>query len=268
LDILPSFLLKKWLNQNLAMSNKRLFGLLGRNISHSFSPGYFNEKFRKEKIGAEYVLFDLPSVTEMKTVIEMHPDLEGFNVTIPYKKEVFALLDHVDKTAAAIGAVNAVKVERAGEKPVLTGYNTDTVGFKNSLLPLLSGKSVRKALVLGTGGASKAAEYVLKELGISYSLVSRRRSAGNLTYDDLTPELIEDTLLIVNTTPLGMLPNIDTFPQIPYEALTSEHVLYDLVYNPLETEFLKKGKQQGAVTKNGLEMLHLQAEAAWEIWNR
>lgn len=247
------------------MNKKRLFGLLGRNITHSFSPGYFNDKFKKEKIPAEYKLFDLP---EASMILDFVPRLEGFNVTIPYKQEVFSFLDEVDKTAEKIGAVNVVKVTKKNNRSRLTGYNTDAIGFKRSLQPLLNKNTPVAALILGTGGASKAVAYVLSELKIPFTYVSRQPSQENLSYEQLDQKVISSHLLIINTTPLGMAPKIDLFPNIPYQHLSKDHILYDLIYNPMETQFLKKGKQMGATVKNGLEMLYLQADAAWEIWNQ
>ncbi len=244
-----------------------IFGLLGKNISHSFSPGYFNDKFKRENINAEYKLFDLDNVEDILHVIEVNPGLKGFNVTIPYKTEIKKYLDEIDDSAKSVGAVNVVKIFRREDGYILKGFNTDIIGFKKSLQPLLKDKSDVKALVLGTGGASKAVEYVLKELGIPSLFVSRRKKDGVLTYDELNRDIIKNHKLIVNTTPVGMYPDVDIAPGIPFEHISSSHVLYDLIYNPVETLFLKKGKERGAIVKNGLEMLHLQAEAAWKIWN-
>ncbi len=249
------------------MKNKRIFGLLGRNISHSFSPGYFNDKFQKEGIDAEYRLFDLEQVERIQEIIQKEKNLEGFNVTIPYKQKIIELLDAVDDTAATIGAVNVVKIERSSSGLFLKGYNTDATGFRQSLEPLITGKKPLEALVLGTGGAYKAVHYTLEKLEIPFIKVSRSKKDDTVTYDELTKELIGRCKLIVNTTPLGMHPKTEAFPDIPYEYITAEHILYDLIYNPLKTKFLELGESRGATIKNGLEMLHKQAEAAWEIWN-
>lgn len=250
------------------MNNRRLFGLLGKNISHSFSPGYFKEKFRKEGISAEYVLFDLPNIEKIKDVVNNNPQLEGFNVTIPYKKEIIPLLDTVDDMASTVGAVNVVKIYRHSRKPVLKGFNTDVTGFRKSLNPLIAEKKSLKALVLGTGGASDAVCYAIKLMNIPFIKISRKKNKDTLTYEELSGDLIRQHRLIVNTTPLGMNPETDTFPNIPYEYITKQHILYDLIYNPVKTKFLMLGENKGALIKNGLEMLHGQADAAWEIWNR
>ncbi len=247
---------------------KRLFGLVGKNISHSFSPGYFNKKFLDEGINAGYVLFDLDDIKEIESIISKNPELEGFNVTIPYKNDIFPFLDELDETAKVIGAVNVVKIQHEGDKVFLKGFNTDATGFRDSLLPLIVNKTEIKALVFGTGGASKAVKYVLNELNIEFNQVSRKKTVETLTYNDITGDVMKEYRLLINTTPLGMHPDVNSCPDIPYENLTPNHILYDLIYNPLETLFLKKGKEKGATTKNGLEMLHLQAEAAWKIWNK
>ncbi len=247
------------------MNNKSaLYGLLGRNISHSFSPGYFTNKFLKENIDARFDLFDIHSINELPNLLKSMPELRGFSVTIPYKQEVMNFLDHISPEAINIGAVNCVKVTKNG----LAGYNTDAIGFLNSLKPLIQGKTNINALLLGTGGASKAVAYVLKSLSIPFKTISRTAGDNIVTYDELNKEIIKSSQLIINATPVGMFPNIDKAPSIPYEHLTKHHILYDLVYNPAETLFLKKGRREGAVIKNGLEMLHLQAEAAWEIWHQ
>jgi len=247
------------------MDNKSaLYGLLGRNISHSFSPGYFNNRFLKENIDARFDLFDIHSINELSNLLKSTPELRGFSVTIPYKQEVMNFLDRISPEAKNIGAVNCVKVTKDG----LAGYNTDAIGFLNSLKPLIQGKKNINALLLGTGGASKAVAYVLTNLSIPFKTISRRAGDNLLTYDELDKTIIKSSQLIINATPLGMYPYINEAPSIPYEYLTEHHILYDLIYNPAETLFLKKGRREGAVIKNGLEMLYLQAEAAWEIWHK
>ena len=244
------------------------YGLVGYPLKHSFSIGYFNEKFSSEKIEAEYINFEIPDINNFPEIIEANPNLHGLNVTIPYKEKVIPYLDELDKQAAAIGAVNVIKIIRnKGGKPKLIGYNSDIIGFTQSIQPLLQSHH-KKALILGTGGASKAVFHGLKNLGIEAKFVSRTVRFGMLTYEELNAEIIKEYTVIVNCTPVGMYPKVDACPDIPYEAITSEHLLYDLLYNPNITLFMKKGEAKGAVTKNGLEMLLLQAFAAWEIWQK
>ena len=241
------------------------FGLIGYPLSHSFSKKYFSEKFEKASItDAQYELYELKSLQDFKNWMNTISNLKGLNVTIPYKQEVIPFLDQLNEKAKAIGAVNVIKKELDG---TYTGYNSDYYGFKNSLEDFLDKPFPKKALVLGTGGASKAVIVALQDMGIDYRYVSRKTSGGILSYEDLTDELITTHQLIINTTPLGMYPGVDQCPPIPYEAIGSTHYLYDLVYNPQETLFMKKGLVQGAKVKNGLDMLILQAEKAWEIWN-
>ncbi len=244
------------------------YGLIGFPLTHSFSRRFFTEKFQSEKIDAEYLNFEISQIDLFPEVIAKTSNLIGVNVTIPNKQQVIPFLDEVQEAAKEIGAVNTIRIEKSPEGTRLTGYNTDVIGFRESIRPLLKGHH-RQALVLGTGGASKAVIYALKELGIESKLVSRNpEGATSLAYSALTPEIMKDYSVIVNTTPLGTYPKSDTFPPIPYELIGHDHLLYDLVYNPEVTEFLRKGKENGATIKNGLEMLHLQALAAWEIWNR
>ena len=244
------------------------YGLVGYPLKHSFSIGYFNEKFSSEKIEAEYINFEIPDINNFPEIIEANPNLHGLNVTISYKEKVIPYLDELDKQAAAIGAVNVIKIIRnKGGKPKLIGYNSDIIGFTQSIQPLLQSHH-KKALILGTGGASKAVFHGLKNLGIEAKFVSRTARFGMLTYEELNAEIIKEYTVIVNCTPVGMYPKVDACPDIPYEAITSEHLLYDLLYNPNITLFMKKGEAKGAVTKNGLEMLLLQAFAAWEIWQK
>jgi shikimate dehydrogenase len=245
----------------------KLFGLIGYPLSHSFSAGYFSEKFRKEGItDFQYLNFPLQDLSAFSELVRTHPELLGLNVTIPYKEKIIAYIDKLDPVAEKIGAVNTLKFIHDGSHKTITGYNTDYWGFRNSLLPLIN-PSHKNALILGTGGASKAVSFVLKELGINYIFVSRNPEEGELGYHDLCISVIKKHLLIINTTPLGTFPDINSFPDIPYDLLTTDHVLYDLVYNPPETEFLRLGLQKGAHCINGQRMLELQAEKSWEIWN-
>lgn len=243
------------------------YGLIGYPLGHSFSKNFFNEKFHSENIHAEYVNFEISTIQELPAVLLANPDLEGLNVTIPYKEQVIPFLDDLDKDAAAIGAVNVIKIVRQKNKTQLIGYNSDVIGFTQSIEPLLEPQH-QKALILGTGGASKAIAYGLKKLGLTYQFVSRTQREGMLTYEQLTPEIMDEYKVIVNCTPVGMYPHADQFPNIPYECLTPNHLLYDLLYNPDTTLFMKKGADRGAITKNGLEMLLLQAFGAWDIWNK
>jgi shikimate dehydrogenase len=241
------------------------FGLIGFPLGHSFSKIFFTEKFSNESIDAHYELYPLQNIGEFEKLIQ-DVELTGLNVTIPYKQQVMQYLHELDETAAEIGAVNVIKFIRTNGNLILKGYNSDAVGFENSLIPFLKPHH-QKALVLGTGGASKAVYYVLKKLGIHPVYVSRNEGPEILTYHQLDKSIIEDNLLIVNCSPVGMFPRVDACPDIPYEFLTEKHLLYDVVYKPEETLFLKKGKEMGAVTVNGLEMLYGQARAAWNIWN-
>jgi shikimate dehydrogenase len=244
-----------------------LYGLIGYPLSHSFSKKYFTEKFQKEGItDSAYALFELPDIGQLPNLLATHTHLRGLNVTIPHKQNVIPFLDGLDDSARKVGAVNVIKIDGRGTK---TGYNSDYYGFMESLSTWLDGLKMTRpdALVLGTGGASRAVKVALTDLGIRYSVVSRQASEGTLSYEQLTPAHIASHLLIINTTPLGTYPQAATFPPIPYEALTPRHLLYDLVYNPAQTQFMIKGNAVGASVHNGLPMLHLQAEKAWEIWN-
>jgi len=249
------------------MSNSQLkkFGLIGFPIEHSFSKKYFIEKFQKENlIDCDYENFPIENISEFPSLIKSHPDLLGLNVTIPYKEQVIPLLDELDMTAKEIGAVNTIKILNGK----LQGFNTDVYGFMQSLLPLLETFHTL-ALVLGTGGSSKAVAFGLKKMGIDFRFVSRNPEMANeLSYADLDKDLIRLYKIIINCTPVGMFPNVDECPPLPFEYLTPSHLLFDLIYNPEETLFLQNGKSQGAKTKNGLEMLQLQAEKSWEIWNQ
>ena len=243
------------------------FGLIGYPLGHSFSKNFFNEKFHSEYIDAEYVNFEIPSISEFPTVLLSNPELMGLNVTIPYKEQIIPYLDELDADAAAIGAVNVIKIIRQKGKTKLIGYNSDIIGFTQSIEPLLETQH-KKALILGTGGSSKAIYHGLKKLGIDAKFVSRTAQSGMFTYEDLTPEVMNEYKIIVNCTPVGMYPRADEYPNIPYEYLTPNHLLYDLLYNPDTTLFMKKGADKGAVTKNGLEMLLLQAFASYDIWEK
>jgi shikimate dehydrogenase len=242
----------------------RLFGLIGYPLGHSFSRKYFTNKFEQEQIlDAAYELFEIPTIDLLPEVLQKHPNLRGLNVTVPYKQAVMPYLDNIDPAAARIGAVNTILISD-GRK---TGYNSDYVGFLQSLLAFYPQTEKSAALVLGTGGAAKAVMAALDSLGIPFQLVSRAAREGGLSYADLGPDLLLNYPLIINTTPLGMHPRTEDFPELPYEALTDQHYLYDLVYNPAETTFMKKGAAAGAKVKNGYDMLVLQAEESWRIWN-
>ncbi|MDO9258216.1 MAG: shikimate dehydrogenase [Bacteroidales bacterium] len=246
----------------------RLFGLIGFPLSHSFSAKYFAKKFETENIpDADYQLFPLGDISEVTSLIALKRDLQGFNVTIPYKLSILPYLDNISDAAKSVGAVNCVKIERNESGITLTGYNTDVYGFRESLIPALK-PFQNKALVLGTGGAAKAVCYTLLELGINYTLVSRTGDKQSfLSYPQLSEKTISDNLLIINTSPVGTFPDTDKCPDIPYQFLGSKHLLFDLIYNPAETKFLKLGREAGAATLNGSKMLELQAEKSWEIWN-
>lgn len=244
----------------------KLYGLIGFPLGHSFSRNFFNTKFSDENINAEYVNFELPTISLFRDTINANPNLCGLNVTIPYKRQVMPLLDSIDSAAAAIGAVNVIRFIRTDSGVELRGYNSDVVGFTESIRPMLHA-DCRKALVLGTGGASMAVVHGLRSLGIEPLYVSRTPEKGQLSYSDINAEIMNDHLVIVNTTPLGMHPKVDTCPDLPYHLLTPRHICFDLVYNPTETLFMKNAAAHGAQVKNGLEMLHLQALEAWKIWN-
>ena len=275
------------------------YGLIGYPLGHSFSRKFFTEKFEKEGIDAQYLNFEIPSIEEFPEIIKNNPELRGLNVTIPYKQQVMQYLDEISEEAKAIGAVNVVRIERpspqptpimgretmrnAGNKPdglpikgdmseglrgSLIGYNSDVIGFVESIRPLLKPHH-KKALILGTGGASKAIRYGLeKKLGMKTLFVSRSAREGMITYEEVTAEVLKEYEVIVNCSPVGMYPHVDECPALPYEAMNENNLLYDLVYNPLETLFMKKGAEQGATVKNGLEMLHLQAIASWKFWEK
>jgi len=244
----------------------RKFGLIGYPLSHSFSQKYFTEKFQREGIEAEYCNFPIESLDELDDIIRREPDLVGLNVTIPYKTAIITRIEELQKCARSIQSVNTVTIERRGSDYILHGANTDVIGFKESIEQHVGGHDM--ALILGTGGAAKAAFHVLEDLGLECECVSRSPDEGDFVYDELTTEDVWEHSIIVNCTPLGMYPQIDAAPDIPYESITPEHVLYDMIYNPAETVFLKHGRKWGATTINGLQMLERQAEESWNIWNK
>jgi len=246
----------------------KTYGLIGYPLSHSFSKKYFTEKFHNEGItDHQYELFPIADIKSLPDLLSENPSLFGLNVTIPHKVNVLCYLNEVDEAVEKIGAVNCISIRSFEGESYLKGYNTDAYGFEESLKPLL-GPQHNKALVFGDGGAAKAVKYVLEKLNIEYQTVVRKAAAGTILYSEITPEILDSHKLLINTTPLGMSPNVDTFPDIDYSLIGPEHLAYDLVYNPLETAFLVKAAAGGARTKNGLEMLHQQAEKAWAIWNK
>ena len=241
------------------------FGLIGKNIDYSFSRGYFKNKFETENLSHEYINFDLENIATFPDLIKNDKTIKGFNVTIPYKELIIPYLDKLDIRAKKIGAVNTIRITKKGN---LKGYNTDYYGFKKALKPLLKNQKYQ-ALILGTGGASKAVAYALKKLDIPYKFVSRQaKNKFYLSYGSLDKTIINSHQIIINCTPLGTFPDIKKYPLIPYQGITKNHILFDLIYNPAQTLFLKTGKLHGAKTINGLRMLELQAEKSWEIWNR
>jgi len=242
------------------------YGLIGYPLGHSFSISYHNQRFADEGINAKYVNFEIPSIDELPEVLSSNPELKGLNVTIPYKEKVMEFLDYISPEARAIGAVNVIKVIHEGKSIILKGYNSDVIGFTKSIEPMLEPYH-KKALILGTGGASKAVNYGLKALGLETVYVSRYERPNTIQYDKITPDVVKEYNVIVNCTPIGMYPHTEECPDLPYEAMNENNILYDLIYNPDETLFMKRGAQYGAQTKNGLEMLLLQAFASWEFWN-
>ncbi|MFV8325404.1 shikimate dehydrogenase family protein [Flavobacterium sp. ZS1P14] len=244
---------------------RKRFGLLGRNINYSFSKGYFTDKFNNENFtGCTYENFDIPEIDAFPEITKSTSDLKGLNVTIPYKETVIPFLDKLSKKAEQIGAVNTIKITKKGK---LKGYNTDYYGFKKSLQPLLQPHH-KKALILGTGGASKGVAFALGELDIPYTFVSREVKENAIDYNRINATTFDNYQIIINSTPVGTSPNVEAFPLIPYEFFTNKHIAFDLIYNPAETQFLKKAKEHGAQIKNGLDMLIFQAEKAWKIWNK
>lgn len=246
---------------------KAQYGLIGYPLGHSFSRSFFTKKFQEEKIDAEYLNFEIPEASTLLRIIQEHPHLKGVNVTLPHKVAVIPLLHELSPEAAAIGAVNVIRITHTptGET-YLKGFNSDVIGFTDSIRPLLKSYH-RKALVLGTGGASKAICRGLEDLGIEWIYVSRNSGPDRLTYSQLTPMILKEYMVIVNCSPVGMYPKVDQCPSLPYECLTASHLLYDIVYNPTTTLFMKRGAEQGATVKNGIEMLERQAIASWEFWN-
>lgn len=242
----------------------RKFGLIGKNIHYSFSKTYFTEKFKNSGHSDTYENFDIVDISKFPDILLKNPTLNGLNVTIPYKEEIIPFLDYLHPIAKKIGAVNTIKIEKSGR---LSGYNTDYFGFKIALKDVLPLKQ-KTALILGTGGASKAIAYTLHELDFTLQFVSRTPSKNTISYENLDQKIIENHLLIVNCTPLGTFPNIAAFPPLPYQHLTTSHLLFDLIYNPHETTFLKKGKAAGTKISNGLKMLEMQAEKSWTLWNK
>ncbi|WP_299112746.1 shikimate dehydrogenase [uncultured Winogradskyella sp.] len=249
---------------NVQNELKYKFGLIGKNIDYSFSRGYFSEKFQAENLPYTYVNFDLGHISEFENIFQSSETIKGLNVTIPYKEAIIPFLDKLNKRAKKIGAVNTIKVNKKGK---LIGYNTDYYGFKNSLKPHLNSNH-KKALILGTGGASKAIAYALKQLKIEFHFVSRAKKENvTFIYSELTEEIIKEHQILINCSPVGTYPNVNACPDIPYDGISEHHILYDLIYNPEQTKFLKLGDSQNAITINGLKMLELQAEKSWEIWN-
>lgn len=249
---------------NTQKKHMNRLGLIGKDISYSFSRGYFATKFEEQKLPFTYENFDLQHISEFKQLFTKNHNIVGFNVTIPYKEEIIPYLDSLNKKARKIGAVNTITIDKKGK---LKGYNTDCYGFKKSIKPFLKPHH-KKALILGTGGASKAIAYTLKKQDIKFEYVSRTKKPGvKFTYETLTSEILNDYTIIINSTPIGTHPNVDECPKIPYDGITNKHFLFDVIYNPSETKFLKLGKSKGAEICNGLQMLEYQAEKAWRIWN-
>ena len=242
------------------------YGLIGYPLGHSFSKAFFNQKFEDEGLDAEYENYEITTIDSLPEIVDTTPELKGLNVTIPYKRQVMDYLDSVSPEAARVGAVNVIRIKRQEKKTILKGYNSDVIGFAQSIEPMLE-KYHKKALILGTGGASNAVDFVLKNLGLQTQKVSRTKKENAIEYKDVTAETVEEYNVIVNCTPCGMYPNTEECPMLPYEAMNGRNILYDLIYNPDNTLFMKKGKQQGATVKNGLEMLLLQAFASWDFWN-
>lgn len=246
-----------------------LYGLIGAKLTHSYSKKYFTAKFAAEGLNAAYELFPLEKIDDLPGLLKDHPQLMGLNVTIPYKQSVFRFLDKVSSTAMMIGAVNTIRIDNKSGKTVLTGYNTDAEGFQLTLDNMINGSRDRRVLILGNGGSAKAVKYVLRKKGIVYRSVSRKcLKADQLTYSMITPSIMDKYKIIINTTPVGMYPGIANAPDIPYELITPQHLLIDLIYNPEETLFLQRGREMGAATANGMTMFIQQAEAAWKIWKQ
>ena len=244
------------------------YGLIGKKLSHSFSPAYFEKKFKRLGLDADYRLFELDDISKLPELLKKYPNLKGLNVTVPYKIEVLPFLDELDEIARQTKSVNTIQIKLKDGKPFLKGFNTDVIGFEQTILPLIKNRKGIKAMILGTGGSAKAVAFVLGKLGIEYLSLSRNPiQPKQINYLEITKEVLKDYKLIIQTTPLGMFPHIDVALPIPFKLLSKEHILYDLIYNPTETLFMKLGKQNGALVVNGLQMLEIQAEASWDIWN-
>lgn len=245
----------------------KTFGLIGKTLSHSFSKSYFEKKFKINNLDCQYLNFELENIEDFELLLQNNPNISGLNITIPYKQQIIKFLDEIDKDANLISAVNTIKFHKTNSKKTLIGYNTDTLGFEYALKSHLKSHHQR-ALVLGTGGVSKAVKFVLKKYGIGVMDVSRRPlKTDQISYAYINKRVINEHLIIINTTPLGMYPNIQNYPDIPYQFIGKHHLLIDLIYNPAETIFLNKGKENGANVVNGLEMFYHQAEQSWKIWN-
>ncbi len=246
-----------------------IYGLIGNPLEHSFSGDYFAQKFQKKHIDAEYRLWEMDKLPDLHEFARETPRLKGLNVTIPYKRAVLSEMDEIYAPVPLTGNMNVIKVYRNGDEVSLKGFNTDVIGFEKSLRPLIKGHKIIRALILGTGGSSHSVAYVLRKLGIYFSYVTRHpEKMETLGYSWITPAIMEEFQLIVNTSPVGMYPHSEEAPAIPYDLVTPKHILFDLIYNPEETLFLKKGKEYGAKVKNGLEMLKIQAEESWKIWKK
>lgn len=243
-----------------------IYGIIGNKLDHSFSPNYFRNKFKQLGIEADYLKFELNEITELPLLISDAKNLSGLNVTVPFKEKVIPFVDDLSSDARSVGAVNTIRILRTTGEIKIRGYNTDVIGFRKTIEPLIIKRKNLQALVLGSGGSSKAVTYVLMQLGIPYQLVSRKPGNDKLSYASLNQEIVSEFKLIINTTPLGMFPDLHSFPDIPYHFLTRKHILYDLVYNPEVSQFLLKGQKQNTIIENGLKMLHAQADASWKIW--
>jgi shikimate dehydrogenase len=244
-----------------------LYGLIGKKLTHSFSPAHFARKFSNLKLNADYRLYEIERISDFQKIIDENKQLRGLNVTIPYKKEIIPFLDTLDPVAKELSAVNTIKIHRQNDKIFLSGFNTDVIGFEESIKPLIHNRKSLSALILGTGGSAQSVAYVLRKIGVNYSFVSRtKKEEASFEYKDLNSETIEKNHLIINTTPLGMFPETENAPPIPYDFIGDHHILFDLIYNPTETLFLQLGKQKGALISNGQKMLEIQAEASWKIW--
>ena len=246
-----------------------VYGLIGKDLSHSFSPEFFKQKFHRLGINAEYKLFDIDSIDKLPNIITNNPKLKGLNVTIPYKRSLNQYMDYCETPAQISGSINTIKIIRDENKTSLHGYNTDVIGFEKTLKPLLKGRKDIRAMILGTGGSANSVAYVLRKLGILFCFISRNPSKllhSRYTWIDSTD--LKNNHLIINTTPVGMFPKETNYPTLPYQYISDKHILYDLIYNPNETIFLKNGREQGAICVNGKQMLEIQANASWDIWNK